>query len=460
MLELIRVLAIANIDDNLLINNILKNKLEQKITIHFEKNVPEALLSVAEKDVILYVTNRINQNLKLINQILEKMPQLPLVVVGDGQDVNTEELALKSGAQDFILKNDLNASLFQRTLNHACLRFQSIREREKERKILLSKQKQYDEVQAKLNIGVWEMDIVNNRMKWSDEMYRLCGYEPQRIQPTLIDFLNLVHTEDREGIKTVFKLAMQNMQAQPEIDFRLLVGRRAKLVKCYFQLRYDAKHSLLQGIILDMSQLMNDLDFGLEGKSQENKAKIREQINSDLTFQVRTPLSSLVNTAFLLDTQTLLTAEQLGIIRASLNDLNSSVNSLLNASVLFNPNLPLDERVFNLHEQLHYVVALSYFDAQKKNIEISIKSDENIPPQLVGDNTKLYQIVHNLLENAIKYSPADEKIKIWTTLEKREGDKYFVNISLRDYGKGISKLKIESLLKAQKIEDLYDLTNN
>ncbi|MDD4249074.1 MAG: PocR ligand-binding domain-containing protein, partial [Methanosarcina sp.] len=71
---------------------------------------------------------------------------------------------------------------------------------EKAYKSLKESEKGLAEAQKLANVGSWDLDLLTGEVYWSDEMYRICGRNPQELAPTCHEFLNFVHPDDREYV--------------------------------------------------------------------------------------------------------------------------------------------------------------------------------------------------------------------------------------------------------------------
>src|SRR5579884_420171 len=79
-------------------------------------------------------------------------------------------------------------------------------------KKLIERERQLSEAQHIAHIGSWEWDILANRVTWSDEAYRICGFTPQEFDVTYEKFLELVHPDDREFVKETADKAYMNCE--------------------------------------------------------------------------------------------------------------------------------------------------------------------------------------------------------------------------------------------------------
>ena len=81
--------------------------------------------------------------------------------------------------------------------------------------------KMLDRAQEIAHIGSWEWDIVNNRLAWSDEIYRIFGLQPQQFVATYEAFLEAVHPDDRELVTGAVQAALQNVMPY-SVDHRVV----------------------------------------------------------------------------------------------------------------------------------------------------------------------------------------------------------------------------------------------
>ncbi len=72
-------------------------------------------------------------------------------------------------------------------------------------------QKNYFSQQAEeiANLGSWEVDLVSNSVHWSDQFFRICGYEPNDVKPSIRLSLDMVHPDDREVTEYMFRQTLQ-----------------------------------------------------------------------------------------------------------------------------------------------------------------------------------------------------------------------------------------------------------
>ena len=71
-------------------------------------------------------------------------------------------------------------------------------------------------------LGSWELDLVNNRLSWSDEVYRIFGLEPQEFGATYDAFLEAVHPDDRAAVDAAYSGSLREGKDTYEIEHRVV----------------------------------------------------------------------------------------------------------------------------------------------------------------------------------------------------------------------------------------------
>jgi CheY-like chemotaxis protein len=153
-------------------------------------------------------------------------------------------------------------------------------------------------------------------------------------------------------------------------------------------------------------------------------------------------------TALLFETP--LTAEQRGladIIRVSGENLLSVINDILDFSKIESGQMELDTHDFGLRRCIEDVFDLFSETAAKKHLELLYRIDFALPDRLFGDQTRMRQILINLINNAIKFTPAGS-VYMEISLREKHLDNLNVGFVIKDTGIGIAKDKLPRLFKA------------
>ncbi|MHB1140389.1 MAG: EAL domain-containing protein [Sulfuricaulis sp.] len=87
---------------------------------------------------------------------------------------------------------------------------QDITEQRRAEAALRESEARLKEAQRIAHVGSWELDLVSDRLAWSDEIYRIFEIDPQRFSPSYEAFLDAVHPDDRESVNRAYTESVKN----------------------------------------------------------------------------------------------------------------------------------------------------------------------------------------------------------------------------------------------------------
>jgi len=172
-------------------------------------------------------------------------------------------------------------------------------------------------------------------------------------------------------------------------------------------------------------------------EAQEAK-KMQEQFLANMSHEIRTPMNGIKGmTDLLLGTPLSEKQHELaGIIKSSVNNLLVIVNDILDFSKIKAGKLNIEKIDFDVREVINNAAAIFEHRLKKKGILLQTDIDPDIPNQLSGDPHRLYQVLVNLLGNALKFTHQGH-IHVAVAVKQRLNEHIFLSFCISDTGVGI-----------------------
>ncbi len=375
------------------------------------------ILNKHEMDIVLLdLSLPDSQGFKTLNRYLETVQNIPVIVLTGVNNEIVGNQAVKAGAQDFLVKGQLDGKLLGRAIRYAIQRHKEFQKLEDTKRELTINERRIVKAQQLAGFGNWEMDLVSNEMVWTDEIYKIFGFHPGTITTGMSDYNRYVHYEDRESVEKFFDDAMKDGKLK-KIEHRIIVdGTSLKWIAVHAQVFFDdiTQRMLLVGGVQDITERKMNEQLIMEQNINRQTSLLKDEAMQDMSFHIRTPLSSIVNLLYLIENTTVSVQQKELVegLKISVDDLSLMINNMLNFSMLVSQNLKPDNDELNIKDFFNSLRKVIQIKLDNAKIKLHFNLNEDLPEKIIADSKKITQIVYNIVDHAIRYTPAGGKISI------------------------------------------------
>ena len=304
-------------------------------------------------------------------------------------------------------------------------------------------------------VGIWDWDVVNDRLVWDDQMFRLYGVAPEDFSGAYQAWSEGLHSEDREVTDKAIQSALTG-GSEFDIEFRIVwpkgeirtlkgngsvyrdtTGKPVRMIGTNWDITESREHAR------ELVRYRDHLEERIQERTEELEAANREleAFSFTVSHDLRAPLRHIDGYVAILasDHQDELGAEAknaMRVISDSVRNMNRLIDDLLDLArtsrqPLLPGPMPMDE-----------VLKQAMVHVDKSCAERSIEWVVSPLPKVTGDAGLLGQVWINLLENAVKYSRPREKARIEIGCTQTDGETIF---HVRDNGVGFDMRYVHKL---------------
>ncbi len=287
----------------------------------------------------------------------------------------------------------------------------------------------------------------------NDAVCNIYGYSREEIL-ALPSFLTIVPDQERSRLTENLQQRITGMRQQSAGETKV-IRKDGKIIDIEYTVRNIEVNGRMQmlSIIRDVTEKKHDEEQLHKEKERAESAEIAkrvgEQFLANMSHEIRTPMNAIVGFTNLM-LKTPLTTEQqqyIEAIKMSGDNLLVIINDILDFSRMKSGKMPIENRPFKLSQIISMSTELMQPKASEKKIKLSANIDKNIPDNLMGDPSRLNQVILNLTANAIKFT-ARGKVTINVKLLLDKKDEVEIEVEVKDTGIGIPKNKLTNIFEA------------
>lgn len=254
-------------------------------------------------------------------------------------------------------------------------------------------------------------------------------------------------------------LTPENPYTTDENQLIMPTGEKRWLSWTYRAL-FDSNGTLteMQGVGRDITdQKLLESELQLAKDEAEAATMAKSEFLANMSHEIRTPLNAVIGMTSLLVDTSLSDVQRSFIetIRISGETLLTVINEILDFSKIEARKLELEQHPFDLQQCVEGAFDLVAVAAAKKGLELVCQFEPGTPLSVVGDSTRLRQILVNLLSNAVKFTESGEVLVIVKETKRVPEEEeveplssYQLHFSVRDTGIGIPADKMHRLFQS------------
>ena len=181
----------------------------------------------------------------------------------------------------------------------------------------------------------------------------------------------------------------------------------------------------------------------------ERMSRTKGEFLANMSHEIRTPMNGVIGMLQLLEDTSLTETQRdyVNIAYKSADSLLSILNDILDLSKIEAGQLEVESIVFDLREVVSDVLLLYTIKAEHSGIYLNCEVDELVPGKLIGDPTRMRQVLVNLISNAIKFT-SEGGVTVNVKVKLKDENDVLIRVDVKDTGIGIPESKHQKLFLA------------
>jgi signal transduction histidine kinase/CheY-like chemotaxis protein len=378
--------------------------------------------------------------------------ETPVIFVTSQGDEKIASQAILGGASDYIPKSLLTPDGVSQSIRNALKLHESLAQRKQTELALKINANRLSEAQKLAKIGFWELNLIDEAVFFSEQVYSIFEIDKDCTPSLALLKSRLINAEDVRLFENNLNLVEKN---NSEVKFsHSLPAKNGTIkyineyIKCLND-EYNVPFKIL-GTIQDVSDQKHIERELIKAKElAEQSARIKEQFLTNMSHEIRTPMNGIIGFARILEGTSLNSDQEQSVkaIKRAGKNLMVIINDILDFSKIEADKMIIEEVNFSLSKNSNAVIELLSTIAEEKNVKLLYTIDPNISDFLIGDPTRLSQILINLIGNALKFTEKGS-VELIISQERESATEAFIRFTVKDTGIGIPQDKIDSIFES------------
>ena len=309
----------------------------------------------------------------------------------------------------------------------------------------IQRQKQYADTLLETSpVAIVTMDLKGTVIGWNPGAERLFGYPPGEALGHAMEEL-IATPELREEVRANIRNTLAG-------EWIRSIARRTRKDSTIVDVEISSLPVIVDGAKVGMIGIYHDITELLRARREAEAAnEAKSAFLATMSHEIRTPMNAVIGMSGLL-LNTRLTEEQRDyaeVIRGSGDTLLTVINDILDFSKIEAGKLELEAQPFDLRECVEGALDLVATRAAEKGIDLAYLMSDGVPAAIVGDVTRLRQVLLNLLSNAVKFTERGEVVlSVSARRIGRGARRHELTFTVRDTGIGIPADRLGRLFQS------------